>query len=326
MRKFTITLFSKFSVLAAVVCCCLPVFAQGKVSIQIAPEITVENDTIRLGKIAEIKGDEAKAERMKNISLGYAPNVGMLREISRRQLELAISAAGFLPNEITIISPDKFIVRRDAQEISATLIRETIEKAISAQFSDNKILIQIVKIEVPEKIYVPLGKSEIRTNFANIRNPFAPFSLPLEIRIDGLVVRRISANLQIEGFAEILVAAKNLSLNSKITENDVRLEKRRIEKNISNYLFDKEKLRGANLVKNLTEGAEITADSFVAGVVVKNGDLLRIEGYSGKLKIIVSGEARASGKIGDRIAVKNSQSGAILQATVVDEGLVRINF
>ena len=71
---------------------------------------------------------------------------------------------------------------------------------------------------------------------------------------------------------------------------------------------------------------EITSDSFVASIVIRVGDRVRIVGQSGKMQIIVNGEARASGKIGDRIAVKNLQSNAVLQAVVEDEGLVKVIF
>jgi flagella basal body P-ring formation protein FlgA len=47
---------------------------------------------------------------------------------------------------------------------------------------------------------------------------------------------------------------------------------------------------------------------------------------SGGMQIAIIGEARANGRIGDRIAVKNTQSGVILQATVIDEHTVKLNF
>ena len=102
----------------------------------------------------------------------------------------------------------------------------------------------------------------------------------------------------------MLVAAKNLETNAKITESDVQIEKRRLEKSLTSYLRDIEMLRGIKLIKNISIGAEITTDSVIAGVVVRSGDLVRIIGQSGKLQITVNGEARTSGKIGDRIAVK----------------------
>lgn len=301
-------------------------FAENRQIIRVSPETTIENDIVKLGNIAQISGEIEKIERLKTVSLGYAPNVGMLREISREQIRLSVSAAGFSESEIVLDSPAKILVRRAGQTVSQNQFREVVEKFLSDNFSNDKISVQIVRIDLPENFQVPIGTLEIRPNFSTVQNFFQPFSLSLEIRVDGKVMRRLSANVEIEAFAEILVAAKDLAVNTKILESDVKFEKRRIEKPITNYLRQTDKLRGLMLIKNVASGTEITSDSFVSGVVVKNGDTVRVEAQSGKLKIIIIGEARASGKIGDRIAVKNLQSNSILQAVVVDEGIVRVLF
>lgn len=331
MRETRTNLFRFFSLLsvssvAIILFFCFPVFAQNKITVRVSSETIIGNDRVELGAVAQVSGESNESQRLKKISLGYAPNVGMMREISREQISLAISAAGFSASEIVLETPSKILVRRAGQEISPNQIREAVEKSILSQFSADKIQARIVRLDVPEKIQVAVGKLEIRVNVSGVRNLFARFSLPVEIRVDDKTVRRLAATLEIEAYAEVFIAAKDLSANSKIAETDVRLERRRLEKPITNYLRETGKLRGAMLIKNIAVGAEITTDSFVARVVIKSGDSVRIEAQSGNLKIIVSGEARSSGKIGDRIAVKNSQSGAILQAVVLDENLVRIAF
>ncbi len=303
-----------------------PAAAQTKIIVRVAVETVVENQTVNLGDIAQISGDERQIERLKNVSLGYAPNIGAVRELSRDRILLVISTAGYAPNDFRLESPPSVGIRRAAQEISRLDIRQAIENAVRNQISSDVIEARLVKVDLPEKIDAPLGKVEIRSNLAGVRNLFAPFSVAVEIRVNDAVFRRISVNAEIEASAEVFVAKKNLDAGAKISAADVRLEKRRIEKPLSFYLRDTEKLRGAKLIRNVAGGAEIVTDSLIAGVVIRAGDAVRIVGQSGKLEIIVNGEARGSGKIGDRIAVKNLQSNAFLQAVVVDEGLVKIFF
>lgn len=320
---------SVFPVISVSIIClffCLSISAQSKIAIKVYPVTMVENDRIELGKIARISCEATKTERLKSISLGYAPNIGMTREILRSQIALAISAAGFTENEVSLETPAKILIHRAAQEISANQIREAVEKTILSQFSTDKISVQIVRLVLPENFQVPTGKTEIHISTANVSNPFLPFSLPIEIRVDDETVRRFAINLEIAAFAEIMVAAKDLTANSKIGESDVRIEKHRLNKPVANYLRETERLRGMVLLKNVSVGMAITTELITAGYVIKSGDLVQIEAQSGTFKIIIKGEARTSGKIGDRISVKNSQSGAILQATVIDQGLVKINF
>lgn len=313
-----------FAITIFVFCFAVSAFAQ--TNIRVNAETVIENEQIILGDIAEISGVKQNAERLRSISLGYAPNIGMVREIERDRIKLMISAAGFSAKEFALNSPESVIIRRAGQEINQIQIRESIEQTILEQFEKSEVSVRILRIEVPEKIEVPMGKVKIETKLSNILNIFAPFSMPVEIRVNDLVVQRLSANVEIEAFANVFVASKDLEKNSRLNLADVTLENRRIEKPLSNYLRETEKLRGIKLTKDLMSGAILTTDSFFADVVIKIGDPVRIVGESGKFKIVINGEARASGKIGDRIAVKNLQSDKILQAIVVDEGLVKVNF
>jgi flagella basal body P-ring formation protein FlgA len=313
-----------FAITIFVLCFAVSAFAQ--TNIRVNAETVIENEQITLGDIAEISGIEKNTNRLKSISLGYAPNIGMVREIERSRLKLMIAAAGFSSKEFSLNSPESVIIRRAGQEINQIQISESIEKTILEQFEKSEVSVRILQIDVPEQLEVPMGEVKIETKISNILNIFAPFSMPIEIRVNDSVVRRLSANVEIEAFAEVFVARKDLEKNSRLNLADVTLENRRINKPLSNYLRETEKLRGIKLTKDMMSGAVLTTDSFFADVVIKSGDLVRIVGESSKFKIVINGEARASGKIGDRIAVKNLQSEAILQAIVVDEGLVKVNF
>lgn len=314
------------SAFLSIFCLSFDVSAQTKTQIRLASETTVSDEYIKLGNIAEITGDEVKTNRLKQISLGYAPKAGMFREIKREQISLSIAAAGFSENEILLDAPTQIFIRRASQNLDENLLKQAVEAEVLRNFQAENVSAKLVRLDLPPNVALPSGEISVKADAKNVRNFFTPFSVSVEIRVDNVVSRRFSVTAQVEAFGEILVANRDLIVNEKISETDVRMEKRRLEKPLTSYFQKFDKLRGSVLLKNIGEGTELTSDSFAAGVVVRNGDLVKIEGVSGKIKIIVSGEARASGKIGDRISVKNSQSGAILQATVIDQGLVRINF
>lgn len=304
---------------------CISGSAQSKSKIKIAPESRVENEIITLNDIANITESE-RSGLLQSITLGYSPNIGMTREILREQIVLSIAAAGIRANEYLLDSPQKVLITRGAQQVGGSFVREAVEKAISDHFSATQIDARLIRLDLPETFAVPVGAVEIRTRMANVSNPFAPFSLPIEIRVSDKTFKRISANVEIEAYADILVVDQNQPVGKQLSDGDVRVESRRLERPFGNYLNDPENLRGASLVKPLAGGTAITRDSFVYAVVVKSGDLVKIIGQSGKMQISVNGEAQSNGKIGDRISVRNSESKSIIQATVVDEGLVKIFF
>jgi len=302
------------------------VFAQSKTIIHLAPESTIENDRIELGNIAKISGKTAQIARLNAVSLGYAPSVGMLRELTKDRINLAIAAAGFSAGEYTLDAPAKIIVRRAAQSVTENILREAVEKVIAEQLKAEGVSFKIVRLDLPAQVEIPSGDVSVKADLGNSRNLFAPFSISLEIQADKKVVRRLSLMTQIEAYADVLVTTKDLTLGGKLSADDLKIENRRLEKPLTNYIRNAETLRGFNLTKNLSAGTALTTDTIVSAAVIKTGDSVQIQAQSDNLKIIINGEARANGKIGDRISVKNTQSGAILQAIVLDEKTVKVNF
>ncbi len=316
--------------LTSVVVLCIfasAVFGQGKLTVRIPAEISVEADQVKLGDIAVIKGDDANTERIRQISLGFSPRVGMTREIPRDSILLAMAAAGFHIGEIALNAPAKILIKRTAQSVPQNALRAAVEKAILPQFENENVSAKITKLELPENTELPTGGVEIRVvNFPGITNFLAPSIISLEIRVDGKVLRRISANVTVEAFADVLALTRDLTSGTRITESDVQTKNVRLEKSISSYFRDPSELAGKKLLKNLTESSPLTTDAVTADAVIKAGDSVSVMARSGRMQIAILGEARASGRIGDRIAVKNIQSGVILQAIVVDAGTVKLNF
>lgn len=300
--------------------------AQSRNTVSVSPETIVEADRVELGKISRITGDPAAAEKLARISLGYSPNIGATREIGRAQIVLALAAAGYSENDVKLETPAKMVIGRGGQTVSEVQIREAVESGLKGQFASARISIKALRITVPQKIQVPVGVLDIRVKLSGARNMFEPFSLPIEIRVDGKAVKSFGVMSEIEAYADVLVAAGDLTANSRIALTDVRVENRRLDRPYESYITDADGLRGMSLLKNVAAGEAITADKCVAGVVIKFGDTVSVEAISGRLKIIINAEARGSGKIGDHIAVKNLQSGAILQAVILDEGRAKVIF
>lgn len=319
---FSLSVFSVLSVAIFLI----PVSAQSRTIVRLAPETTIENDRIELGKIAKISGESSQITKLNAVSLGYAPSVGMLRELTKDRISLAIAAAGFSAAEYTLDAPAKIIVRRAAQSVTENILREAVEKVVSEQLKSEGVSFKIVRLDLPAQIEIPSGDVSVKADLGNSRNLFAPFSISLEIQADKKTVRRVSAMTQIEAYADVLVVSKDVTLGSKISPTDVTTENRRLEKPLTNYLRNPESLRGVNSTKNLSAGTVLTTEAIVSAAVIKTGDSVQIQAQSGNLKIIINGEARTNGKIGDRISVKNTQSGAILQAVVLDEKTVKVNF
>lgn len=296
-------------------------------TVHVAAESVAHGERLTLGDIADVRAiDLVTAERLRAIPLGYAPNVGAIRELSRDRIALAVAAAGFTSDAVRIEAPAIAIIRRAAQSVDPALIQRAVETAVLSELRFEGATARLSKLELPASIEVASGAVEVRARVGGVRNLFVPFTVSIEFWADGRITRRLSATAQVEAFAPVLVAAHDLSANARLRKEDVITEVRRLDRDPSLYLRDVGRLRGLSMSQNFPRGEAITSAALVAGIIIKPGDTVLIVSESNALSIAVTGEARGAGRVGDRIQVKNIQSGTLLQATVVDEGLVHVRF
>ena len=295
--------------------------------INVHSETIARNDKLILGDIADINNaDPSTVSLLRNINLGYSPEVGMVRQIFRDKIVVAVAAAGFADGTVEIKAHTFVTVRRESQSVSLQTVREAVEKATSARLNAHGVTAEFTKLELPTKVEVRTGAVEVHASAGNVRNFFAPFSVAVEIWIDGRISRRFNVTTQIAATAIVVVAKTDLAEKTRMRAADYELKSVRLERDLSTYIFDPTQLRGVTLTRAIPKDQPITTDSFAPDIVVKVGDVVRILGESGSLKISLTAEARASGHVGDRIQVKNLQSGTMLQAVVVDEGIVSVRF
>lgn len=301
-------------------------FGQALINVKVAPESETDDDIVTLGNVAQMEGEAALSGRLRAISLGYAPAIGGVREISRAQISTAIAAAGIDSRTLKIEIPDRILVRRRGVRVPTEKIGNAVETEFRRRFVSGSVELLRFRCNAPEDISVAPGDAEIKADFASVQNPFGRISVPVEIRVSGRVVRRFPVIVESAATTIVLVAKRDLKPGEKLNDVDFVTERRPIERSLRSYLATPNEIRGLSPIRPVDAGTVLIRDDFISTVVIKTGDPVRVEARSEELKIIISGEARASGRIGDRIAVKNLQSGAILQAVVVDEGLVRISF
>lgn len=314
---------SPILVIVLVLVAAFGVAAQARITI--APESAVDGETIELQNIAKIAADTRTAERLRTISLGYSPGVGMTREISISGLMLSLKAAGFAESDISISAPARISVRRAAQTVDRDAIRDAVAAAINAHFVGSKTEHEITRIDIFEPALIPTGKIDLRASLVGVRNFIERIPVSVEIRVDGRLVRTMAVSAEIAIYADVYVAINDIQANKPVSDKDLRLERIRLERSPSSYVRDASALRSVQAIRPIMAGRPLMLDSIEPATVIKLGDPVRIEARSGRIRIVVEGEARANGRIGERISVKNKQSGALIQAIVVDHGFVKVN-
>jgi flagella basal body P-ring formation protein FlgA len=296
--------------------------------VNLQPEVVATGTQLKLGEVAIINApDAAIAERIRVIPLGYAPNIGAVRELTRERIALALAAAGFTAESAPLTGAPVVRVRRAAQIVSEETMRVALEESVLTPIRAAGAVAEFIRLELPPQIEMPTGAVSMKTLGSNgVRDWGAPFTLTLEIAVDSQTVRRLNVPVQVAVSRPVLVAARDIPANARLRSEDVQVEVRRLTRPLSNYLTDVSQLRGFIATRTLTPGVPVLTDAVASGYVIQPGDKVQVLYQAGKININIAGEARAAGRIGDRIQIKNLASGQLLQAVVIDEGAVTVRY
>lgn len=121
--------------------------------------------------------------------------------------------------------------------------------------------------------------------------------------------------------AVVLVAAANLPAQQPLTEADIAQERRRLS-DLSEVLAVPEDAVGQVPLRPLRTGQILTPRLLVQPQLVRRGGNVQIVARNGPVEVRAPGEALEAGRLGDVVRVRNTSTGRVIRARVVDSALV----
>ncbi|WP_317204950.1 flagellar basal body P-ring formation chaperone FlgA [Janthinobacterium sp.] len=121
--------------------------------------------------------------------------------------------------------------------------------------------------------------------------------------------------------ARVAVSAAPLPAGKALTAQDVAMERRDISA-IGDSLAEPGAALGLASRRSLRAGEVLRRGQLVALAVVKRGEAVRIVARRAQVEVSMAGEALDAGAPGALVRVRNTTSGAVIQARVVAAGTV----
>lgn len=121
--------------------------------------------------------------------------------------------------------------------------------------------------------------------------------------------------------AEVLVATRQLSSGRALGADDVELQRRDLAQ-ASDALARLEDLQGQALRSSLRPGQIVQKRQLQPAVLIQRGERVRIVARHEGVEVQAGGEALEPGALGERIRVRNSASGRVIAARVLEAGVV----
>lgn len=139
----------------------------------------------------------------------------------------------------------------------------------------------------------------------------------------GRKAETLRFQVQIDVRRDVLVASEDLSKGDAITRQNVMLTSRYISEDIETTAV-LDAILGQTLQDDLTAGGIVDASILVKPELVKRGDAITIQCMVGGVMLRMQARALESGAVGEFIRVRNEHSKKVIDARVIDTGVVTV--
>jgi flagella basal body P-ring formation protein FlgA len=153
-----------------------------------------------------------------------------------------------------------------------------------------------------------------------------PVPIQLYIRIDGKIIKKLTAIVYTEVLADVVVVKKPLRRYQTITSNDIVLRRMDLTTLSSNTIGDYKDVIGKRTTRVVNPNTVLRTDLIELPPIIRRKDIVHIVSESSRLTIMTLGEAQEKGSRGQRIKVINTRSREKIYARVVDAKTVKIEF
>jgi len=136
---------------------------------------------------------------------------------------------------------------------------------------------------------------------------------------------KILVTVYIKKYLNILTAKHSLPAGTVIQASDIKMKRQEISNVRGGYFTDLAQITNMVVHRPLKPGRILSSAMLKPKRLVNQGDEILILAETGNLSIRVKGKALMNGFLGQRIKVKNVNSRRIFQATVISNGLVKVN-
>jgi flagella basal body P-ring formation protein FlgA len=130
----------------------------------------------------------------------------------------------------------------------------------------------------------------------------------------------------IKTYQMVAVLAQPVQRGEMITRRHLAIEKRDVSNLREDFVTQIEQAENKQATRQLNTGTILSLSHLVEPKLIKRGDKVVISTTKSDFSIRMSGVAMMDGTKGQLITVKNQNSGRIINATVVEPGLVSVNY
>lgn len=133
---------------------------------------------------------------------------------------------------------------------------------------------------------------------------------------------KVNASSQATVLVNVVFASAPLERGQSLSAADVKLQPVNIGKATRGYFVNVEHVVGLGAKRRIREGQQLTPGLLTGAVLVKRGQQVEIRASQDGIQARAVGEALGNGQLGEVIKVRNSGSEKVIDAKVIEPGVV----
>jgi flagellar basal body P-ring formation protein FlgA len=135
---------------------------------------------------------------------------------------------------------------------------------------------------------------------------------------------RVYVPVTIESVITVLVLRRPVAQDTRLTADDVEIQKRKLSSAGAAYLTDVGDLKRRTVKRPLPVGTALSIDMFTADMLIHQGQEVTLVATVGGLQVRARGRALANGSAGARLKVQNLSSLKVVEGVVENEDVIRV--
>ncbi len=168
------------------------------------------------------------------------------------------------------------------------------------------------------------GATHIRVRRTSSRPLRGPSVMRVGIDIDGQTQHTMSVTADVRIWRPVVVASHMLRRGEAIGAESCEVAERDVTQVRGQYYADAQALQGMRARRTVGIGDIVTDNHIEKMPVVRRGDAIMLVARAGRMSMSAAGEALQDGGVGDRIRVKNSDSGKTIYGHVLEGGAIQV--
>jgi flagellar basal body P-ring formation protein FlgA len=214
-----------------------------------------------------------------------------------------------------------------AGSVAAVEIHRAVAAFVRTELADRLAAGERIEVDTRWQRDVPLatpGEVEIKVHSLSERPLRGPSAVGVAIRVDGRLQREINVTAEVRIFSPVLVVNRPVRRGEELSAALVdRVEKETTALAEEPYT-DVAQLQGLRVRRAVGAGQILTAAHAERIPVVRQGAEVTLVIQTRNLEISTPGIALQDGGAGERIRVRNPESGKMVYGDVVDARTVRV--